>query len=393
MGVIKEKNVLAHFGIQGMKWGVRRFQNLDGTLTEAGKKRYNTLFVSGSSKTQDKESPYYRRNLPKFVKSELKKSMKSGDKIIVGEAPGIDRQVQDFLNKKKYQNVSVYTSYKDPRYKANEKWQTKSIDASEYKEGSPEFLAKKDKAMTDDATKGLAVILDQGSRATKENVKRLIGQNKGISIYQLTKNQALIKGFGNAHDSPIDYDGTYSTDAGKTFNDYFSRSKADHERVPIYEGTSKPEAVAQSVSAELKKIKYSEFSKLQSPEETEKKGSGSCHDQVILTLDKLKKAGIDAKARFMIEYDPQTSKGGTTHSYVYIPTRDGVIWIENAWGGHAGTKKYSSVSDIEKMYKTARSSGEWGNSKKYSKVEFQDFNPKDHEYGETLEELVNKTLK
>lgn len=31
---------LYHSGIKGMKWGVRRFQNEDGTLTEAGKARY-----------------------------------------------------------------------------------------------------------------------------------------------------------------------------------------------------------------------------------------------------------------------------------------------------------------------------------------------------------------
>lgn len=31
---------LMHHGIKGQKWGVRRFQNPDGTLTEAGKKRY-----------------------------------------------------------------------------------------------------------------------------------------------------------------------------------------------------------------------------------------------------------------------------------------------------------------------------------------------------------------
>lgn len=31
---------LYHHGIKGMKWGVRRFRNDDGTLTEAGKARY-----------------------------------------------------------------------------------------------------------------------------------------------------------------------------------------------------------------------------------------------------------------------------------------------------------------------------------------------------------------
>ena len=33
-------NELYHHGIKGQKWGVRRFQNPDGTLTAAGKKRY-----------------------------------------------------------------------------------------------------------------------------------------------------------------------------------------------------------------------------------------------------------------------------------------------------------------------------------------------------------------
>lgn len=45
---------LAHHGIKGMKWGVRRFQKKDGSLTPAGKKRY-------SEKTQAKYDRYYEK--------------------------------------------------------------------------------------------------------------------------------------------------------------------------------------------------------------------------------------------------------------------------------------------------------------------------------------------
>lgn len=42
MDYIINKNELYHHGIKGQKWGIRRYQNEDGTLTEAGKKRYGS---------------------------------------------------------------------------------------------------------------------------------------------------------------------------------------------------------------------------------------------------------------------------------------------------------------------------------------------------------------
>ena len=45
---------LAHFGTKGMKWGVRRYQNEDGSLTAEGKARYG--YVEGSSVSTSKKA-------------------------------------------------------------------------------------------------------------------------------------------------------------------------------------------------------------------------------------------------------------------------------------------------------------------------------------------------
>ncbi len=43
-------NELYHWGVKGMKWGVRRYQNADGTLTDKGKKRYSNKEIRQDKK-------------------------------------------------------------------------------------------------------------------------------------------------------------------------------------------------------------------------------------------------------------------------------------------------------------------------------------------------------
>lgn len=45
-------NELMHYGIPGMRWGIRRYQNADGSLTRSGRKRYGIdLDVNDKSRT------------------------------------------------------------------------------------------------------------------------------------------------------------------------------------------------------------------------------------------------------------------------------------------------------------------------------------------------------
>ena len=82
-------NELYHHGIQGQKWGVRRYQNPDGTLTEEGLRRYRN---SGSYSNYKKES--------KALKKEYRdKLVSEGTKKKVAKSIAKEKAINDLVEK------------------------------------------------------------------------------------------------------------------------------------------------------------------------------------------------------------------------------------------------------------------------------------------------------
>lgn len=71
-------DVLIHHGIKGQKWGVRRFQNEDGSLTSAGKRR---LANTADTETRNKLAKSYNENIASGDKKSIKQAKKDAKKI------------------------------------------------------------------------------------------------------------------------------------------------------------------------------------------------------------------------------------------------------------------------------------------------------------------------
>lgn len=91
-----ENNYIRHWGIKGMKWGVRRYQNEDGTLTNAGKKRYDRDVRENKAKKKDNRIDVSNPDPNRWVKEDLDRTKRTVDATskLVSQAKDLERETR-----------------------------------------------------------------------------------------------------------------------------------------------------------------------------------------------------------------------------------------------------------------------------------------------------------
>lgn len=97
---------LQHHGIKGMRWGVRRYQNRDGSLTPSGKKRYDQDVRENNAKKKDNRIIIDGPDPKRWAKEDTKrvKGVVDSSSSMVKELQNIERSSRS--NSRKRMNLS-----------------------------------------------------------------------------------------------------------------------------------------------------------------------------------------------------------------------------------------------------------------------------------------------
>lgn len=105
-----EYDYLQHWGVKGMRWGVRRYQNKDGSLTPRGKKRYSKEM--DKLKEEDKVLRNKLATKAKIQKLEDKRKSVEEKKDALGETVEAkkERILASRSAKELYENADLFTT-------------------------------------------------------------------------------------------------------------------------------------------------------------------------------------------------------------------------------------------------------------------------------------------
>ena len=122
------------------------------------------------------------------VRKRLDNIIEKGFPVLIGDANGADRAIQQYLHSKHYQKVEVFCSGGICRNNVGN-WQTRNIPTGTRKRDA-QFYSAKDRIMAREATIGL-MMWDGKSVGTILNLFRLLSQKKKAVIYTVPENKFL----------------------------------------------------------------------------------------------------------------------------------------------------------------------------------------------------------
>lgn len=112
----------------------------------------------------------------------LDRIIEQGFPVLIGDANGADKAVQQYLKSKNYPNVEVFCSGHVCRNNVGN-WKQREISPPAQTK-TYDFYAAKDRCMADDATVGF-MVWDGKSKGTLLNVFRLLKQRKNAVVYNV----------------------------------------------------------------------------------------------------------------------------------------------------------------------------------------------------------------
>lgn len=352
---------LYHWGIKGMKWGVRRYQNADGSLTAAGRKRYS----NPDGTLNEKGKKYYAEQVTRLKK----------ERQAIMAQKRLDTKLGK-LDAQRKANEELRNGVKKTDGKSTETTQNK-FEGERIADISTEELIKRNNRMIQEANykqnmEKLGFVVTDGRPKSEidykieelEKQKKLLGLQKDIRDLTPKKESAAKKIAEKLFDKVIlpaasDYGKKYIESIFSKEAVEAAKKVASDAAKKVEKETAKQEKKAEKKAAKAAKAEAKESAKQEKKKATSKSSDKDPDKDASRKVYEGSVEGVGASSRKRNDSDSSYSSSNTVFDSdnVYRGS-DGVYrYSDTPVTSMANTRNTSSGSAYVNRYGTVRIAG------------------------------------